>query len=316
MNTDEMRKLALNLEQTYGLPQRTFAISDAGELTTFFPLSLRGEGSKNIFDVTSGYTVQQKSLTVIPIRWDRMNAEVYILASLYWDHFAHVLGLKRVIFKLSVISKHYDFSQYKSILLSLGYLPTSNAVFQKKVDLNTFDTLMKGKRDFNQSLIDVFLSDQTFTYTLLGFGTRFSSHIYYMGQEFHIVFNFHDGHFHARSDPFKFNDKVIETSIYSFMTSLYERIYRSKRLSLLYSPSKFHFSKLFPLAVPPRIKQRLYNHLLEQFRAEEIELECAHKDPSVVITKSENIIFMRFFDRTYVYDTNEDRITYKNVVLK
>ena len=316
MNTEEMRKLALNLEQKYGLPERTFTITDEGELITFFPLSLRGERSKNTFDVTSGYTIQQKSIKVTPIRWERMNAEVYILTSLYWDHFAHLLGLKRVIFKLSNISKHYDFSQYKTMIQSLGYLPTSKAVFQKKVDLDTFDTLMKGKRDFNQSLIDVFLSDQTFTYTLLGFGTRFSSHVYYMGKEFHIVFHFHDGHFHARSDQFKFNDKKIETSIYSFMTSLYDHIYRSNRLSLLYSPSKFHFSKLFPLSVPPRIKQRLYNHLLEQYRAEEIELECAHKDPSVVITKSENILFMTFFDRTYVYDIHADRITYKNIVLK
>ena len=313
---DDMRSLAMELEQMYCLPEGTFSINSGGELTIHAHMYMRGGHFKNSYEMTSVYTTlsHSGSIRIVFSECNQMHSEHFLLSTLYWENFANLLGLQAVIFKFDP-SFHSVHSLYHLYLKQLGYRPLFTSYFRKEVNLSMNHRIMTAKQELNQSMIDTFLTDYTFVYNIVGFGAYFTSQFNYMGKPYELTFRFRDGRFYVSSEVLDYDDTPIDQSIDSFTKTVLNRLFRVHRLSNLYSPSTYHFTQLTQFVFPERIVLVIYNHLRERYSAKQIEEECAHKSTKTIISREDPIMSMTLFHETYSYDSSTKKLTFNNAVL-
>ena len=307
-----MQKLASDLEKKYTLPEGTFVVIDAGELHVYFHLAFWGYNSfeLNYTYMRSSYTADKVSNTLIVTTqyWDQRSIENHILASVYWEYFAHLLGLEHVRLAPEIKNcETFSLSSLTSTLDHLGYASSANHT--KEVNLKRLDILMAGKSDLTQILIDHFLSDFKVSYNIAGFNHDIHCRFYYAGRSYSISFRILGGQYHVYCRNLDMSGQILDGSIHEFMSDLLPTIEKANRLKNLFSPPKFHFQQLTKYSMGDGIADAIYNYFIQKHTAEDIEMACAHKSFDDVFNHQGNHLFISLFDQTYDIDLTTKVIT-------
>ena len=313
----DMRSLALELEQRYCLPENTFTLTDEGVLHTRCHVLLRGDDHPHLYSMTSSCSMKLSSLMITTTLWDEKSIESFILASLYWEHFADSLGLSSLVFKLTkeVSRGLLLFNELTVSLSRLGYNPLHVGSYYKKVNLHAMDILMTGKLDLNQLLIDCFLADSTFEYHISEFNHEMRCKFYCSGKMYRMSFHFRDAQFYVNCKELNFVDTIIDGRLHDFMKKILQHVVKINRLPNLFSPSKHHFQMLTQFWLIHSMSDTIYNHLIKHYTAEEIEIECAHREPKTVFFEMGTITSMTLFDQTYSCDSFTKEVYHNNALL-
>ena len=316
VNLIPMQQLVMELEKKYALPNDTFILTDKGELEVYFHLELWGYMNSEISYtyMRSAYTADKVSSTLIVTtqHWDRTMIENHILATVYWEHFAHLLGLQYVSFTFDSRSfEELAFSSLSSTLTRLGYV--LNDTYTKPVHLPSLDVLMTSKSDLTQVLIDRFFSDFKVSYTVSGFNHNLHCRFYDSGRSYSISFLFISGRFQVYCRELDLDDHTIDGSIQKFMSSLFYSIERKNRLKNLFMPPKYHYDQLTRYSLTNENAKIIYHFLSEHYSTEDIEMQCAHKLPEDVFLLQVGSIRVKLFDKTYCFDLNTKKVSTLNI---
>ena len=310
---EELQILSTHLEQQYALPEGTFMTSDEGCLVTYFHTSFRETGSDDIYHIQYFYTLDPISNSFHVVIDELGAKENMILALLYFEHLTLKMNAKDVTYQFNHSSYYLMDDRF---FHHLGLPNQINQQYKKNFDLESLDVLMTAKRDVYQSLIDLYLTDHTVSYSVKWFNHEMTIWVYCLGERYWLDFSFQNGQFSIACPQLEYDDVSIEGSLYPFMTKLLREIVVKNRLTHLLSPYNYHFLMLCSYEkMDTTTSDLIYNHLLQRYGANHIEIECAHKNPNDVFTTNESIISMTLFENTYHYDSSTKKVSFGDIEL-
>ena len=217
---EAMQRLAVDLEQRYSLPKGLFTVHPDHKLTTCFHEYFWNNDYPKTSSLTSEYVIQQKTKShiITATEWDNVKGENFIFASLYWEHLTQFLGLKTIVLKLNNVSKMYPDHHYLDVTLHrLGYVTTAAHYYKKEVNLQTIKKLMTGRRDVNQALIDLYLTEDLVSYKLSGFNHNMTCKLYCAGISLTLSIRFDNGIYRITSfGVLDDTDAPLEEPLYFF----------------------------------------------------------------------------------------------------